>query len=276
MSIYTQRFTRYDGPLEPIGSRYRVIMGAELRRVFADKWWRRFLFAAVMPAVMMSGWLYLMVMFRQSTGADLDFEFFQVLFGWQFTWLGLLHAWFGASMITGDMQTKALSLYFTRPIDATQYVMGKMGATMGLALAVTWAPAMLFAVVQFSTTEGITWLDFLLTLAKVTACAGGAAFTTSGLILLLSSSGFSARYVGIGWLAIFIFLEAVRGILSQAVGRSDVLDIISLVRLLTGSVRYYFGGESSQLGAVVGLWGLGVLLLLLLRVRLARFERARS
>ncbi len=276
MSIYVRRFSRYEGKLEPPRGRFRVILLAELRRIFADKWWRRFLFGAAMPAVMMAGWLYLMTTFQEATGAELDFPFFSVLFGWQFSWLGIMQAWFGASMITGDMHTKALSLYFTRPIDATQYLLGKLGATMALALTITWIPSLLVAVVQYSVADHLTFGAFAENVWSITACSMGAAFTTSALILLLSSTGLSARYVGITWLGAFVFLEAIRGILYESTGRSEALDVLSLARLLSGSVEYYFLGASHKLGSVITLWGVGALLTLILRIRLSGFEKARS
>ena len=277
MSIHSHRYQRYDGVLESPRTRFWPIAEAELRRIAKEKWARRLMVLAWMPALYQAVMLYAKLVVKKAVGIDLGaFGIYQNLLQAELGFVAVILAAFGAGLISRDIETKALTLYFTRPVDAAQYHMGKFIAAASLVLLVTFVPGVLLGIAQAVMGEVFEVGPFLDGLGRLTLASAGMAFTSASLILLLSSSGWSSRYVGATWLGLFTLLEIARSALSSVFGRSPLLDIMSLGRLFTGSVDFLFAGQTDQLPAVIALWGFGVFFAVCLRVRISTLERVRS
>lgn len=277
MSIYSRRYQRYDGPIEGPRSRFLAIAEVELRRLAKEKWARRLMLMAWLPVGYFAIMLYIINVVKAATNVELGGRsLFQALFSTELVFVSVMLAAFGASMISRDIESKALTLYFTRPVDAAQYHWGKLVATASLVLVVTLAPGLLLAVAQGAVEESFSIVTFVDTLWRIVLCSGAMAFAASNLILLLSSTGWSSRYVGATWLGLFTLLEVARNALYHVFGGSPLLDLISIGRLFTGAVSFLFGGHQEDLPALIALIVFGGAFFILLRIRLIALEKVRS
>ncbi|MFT7621167.1 MAG: ABC-type transport system involved in multi-copper enzyme maturation permease subunit [Myxococcota bacterium] len=269
MSIYSTKYTRYEGAMEPASTRFAVIAETELRRLYKEKWVRRLFILAWIPPLFLVGKLYLELVMGQMMGDESAPDaVFSMLFSSETTFVAIMLAAFGSSMINRDIHDKALTLYFTRPVDVDQYLWGKLGAVMATVLSVTLVPGVILALAQLSMSPksdlwhflDITWRLLVVSLIN--------ASLVSTLILLMSSLGKSSRFVGFGWLGIFVFGEIVRGLLTQVLGDVPFLDALSPSRLFIATAEFLLDGDKSALPAFVSAIALSALFYLALRVRL--------
>lgn len=274
MSIYARRYSRYEGETEPAKVRFAVIADTEVRRLFQQKWVRRLIFMAWSPVVFLTGMLYIELLLKKATNVEqVSSDVFYYLFRSETWFVAIMMAAFGAGMIAKDVGGRALTLYFTRPVSVSQYLMGKLLAVMVTVLGVTLLPGIVLAVVQLLMSDPMRGGVFLDTLWRVGAWSLLVAFVSSAAILLLSALGTSTRYVGLVWLALFLFLDVARGVLESVVGENRLLDLISLRSLFYAFAELLFRGETAQLPAAVALLLLGAFCFAALRVRLQILER---
>jgi ABC-type transport system involved in multi-copper enzyme maturation permease subunit len=112
----------------------------------------------------------------------------------------------GAGQIAEDFRTGALQIYFSRPIDQAQYVLGKLGAVVLFGLIVTLAPSIiLFGACcafapdwSFLTENPFLPLKFTAFSLLVSAVLGAA-------VLALSALGRNGRMVGIAFAGGYFF-----------------------------------------------------------------------
>ncbi|MCH7825260.1 MAG: hypothetical protein IH849_10695, partial [Acidobacteria bacterium] len=85
-----------------------------------------------------------------------DNNFFVIFMNAQASFAIVLAALAGPSLIAPDLTNGALSLYFSRPLSRSEYVLGRMLALVGLLSAVTWIPGVLLFLMQ-SGMAGWSW-----------------------------------------------------------------------------------------------------------------------
>jgi ABC-type transport system involved in multi-copper enzyme maturation permease subunit len=276
MSIHSRRYQRYDGPIEPMSRRFLVITETETRRLWSEKWVRRLFIMAWVPVIYFASLLYLRLVVEQMSGVDalsgLTGDVFLGLFKVE-TWsIAVLFAAFGSSMINRDVSSKALTLYFTRPLNVDHYLWGKLLTLIIVAASVTFVPATLLAIAQLALSVEPSLLHFADIMWRVAATTVVTALLASTVLLLMSSLAPSSRFVGFLWLAAFILLEATRGILRQVLGPSPYLDLISIRRLFDGSSEFLIGGDFDRLPALVAALAVSGFCFFALRLRLKALE----
>ncbi len=278
MGIYTARYERYKGPLEPPGTRFLVIAEAELRRLYKEKWIRRLFILAWGGALVLAVLMYVHMVvgnfiFGETTSSDRAFVY---LFKVEVVFIAIMLAAFGSSMIARDVTNRSLTLYFTRPIDVDQYLWGKLLAVLCTVFGVTLAPGLMLAGAQLLMSKQADVLHFLNICGRLLAASVVAGGLVSTMILLLSSLGRSPRYVGFAWLAIWIFLFIVRGVLSDTLGHHELLDLISLSYLFVQAAEYILMGDRAHLSSMIATLLLTSFFYFSLRVRLQALERAQT
>jgi len=92
----------------------------------------------------------------------------------------------GAGAIAYDLNHNAFAYFFSKPVTAAQYLVGRMGAVVALCLLVTLMPAVLFAAAMVALDSG-TITDNLVSLARA---AAGAVIIS--VMMGVCSVGFSA------------------------------------------------------------------------------------
>jgi len=121
----------------------------------------------------------------------------------QLSFLLIVIAQFGASLIASDLKTKALPIYFARPITPATYLLGKW-LTIASLIAVAMPVANLLALVVGVLVAGApgSW-DQTLRLACHLTVSGVGVMLVGGLVILaLSSLSADKRFVIVGWLAL--------------------------------------------------------------------------
>ena len=274
MSIFNRKYEPYDGPLESLSARFLVITTTELRRLTREKWVRRLFIGAWVPVIFLTGMLYVNLIMKQATGWDgLGGDIYLYLFRTEVWFVALMLAAFGASLINRDQNSRALTLYFTRPIGADQYLWGKLLSIGAVVLSVTLVPGVLLALAQLLMSETAQLGRFFDMTARVALCSVAIAFMSANLILLLSSLARSSRFVGTLWLGLFVLLEIVRSVLESQLGTHDLLDLISIGRLFNASAEFLFQGDERKLPALVALFVFGGFFFVSLRTRVKQLEK---
>lgn len=120
----------------------------------------------------------------------------------------------GARLIADDRRDNGLSLYFSRPLGLTDYVIGKMLIVLGWYFAVTLAPACvlcLFAYLVDPTAAGVNVL--LLTPLRLVAYCGFSGVIMSLVLLSFSSLGKRTVFIIVWWTVLIMGTKAVAAVL---------------------------------------------------------------
>ena len=127
----------------------------------------------------------------------------------------------GSLLIARDKRYNALQLYFSRPLTANDYILGKLGIVAGFIFAVTWLPVMLlwlFAV-GASPQEGYFAAVWSVPLRATLFCSIWAA--VAGLMVLaVSASATRGVIIAASWLFVYgaLVVDGVTRVLTMLTG----------------------------------------------------------
>jgi len=279
MTIHKREYRRYDGPLESNASRFWVIAEMEIVRLLKQKWVRRFLIMAWIPVVVLGVMLYgaIVVADTTDTGFDgLSGQVFVYLMQTETWFVAIMMAAFGADMIAKDVQHCTFSLYFTRPLTAMQYLIGKFLAVAAMVLSITLVPGIVLAAAQLLMDETLDLVRFLDMLWRLSTASILIAVVSTSVILMLSSLGKQPRAIGVMWIVIFFFFDITRSILISVIGNEPLLDLISIRRMMYSMTEYLFLGYSQHLSALITLVMVSCFCFGALRFRIQRLEKTSS
>jgi len=182
----------------------------------------------------------------------------------------------GSALISGDLRTRALPLYLSKPITRVDYILGKLLVPAVLLALVTLLPSLILLFLRVTTSKS---LDFItanpLVLFRILAASGASIATMSLLITALSALSRSSWLPGLGFAIIYIFGRALGSILHLFTG-SDLPMLLSLrddIREVAAAAfgHYLYSGIHSLL-AVLALLCFGFASLLILAVRVRAVE----
>jgi ABC-2 type transport system permease protein len=180
----------------------------------------------------------------------------------------------GAGLVANDLRTGAIVMYLARPLTRRDYVVGKLGVTFLLNLAVTLAPGLLlYAIALALAPEQFAKWELWWIAPAIAAQALVMSLSVSLLGLAVSALTKSARVSGLGFFAFIMGLELVRRVLDHGFDLPQAT-LLSLQDNLRNLARALFGltDRSSSVpwpasAAVIVLLALGCLLILRRRVR---------
>ena len=119
----------------------------------------------------------------------------------------------GAGLVAQDRQDNGLSLYFSRPLDLKDYLLGKALILMFFYCLVTLMPVLVMCIFAFFIAPGATGLDLLLLTPLRAILYCGLTGISMGLVLLaFSSMGKRTIYVMVWWTILVMGTEAIGGI----------------------------------------------------------------
>lgn len=123
----------------------------------------------------------------------------------QLIWVLIVVARIGAGLISKDLKSRALPIYFSKPITPTSYLLGKL-TVIGLFVAlVTVIPNLLALVLGIALTGGPGNWSVVADLAAGLVVSGAMICVASGAVILaLSSLSSDQRYVTVGWIAMCV------------------------------------------------------------------------
>src|SRR5258707_14378907 len=168
MAVYRRTYTSYSGPLTPAWSRCLVLFRYSRRKLFHSKLQTGLFVLCFFYPLLCLITIYLAhnLSFLERLGAGnqlvrIDSKFFFYFINVQGVLAFVLTAFTGPGLISPDIASGALPLYFCRPFSRAEYVLGKASVLAILLSQITWIPGLVLFSVQASL-AGYAWtLDHL-------------------------------------------------------------------------------------------------------------------
>ena len=166
MAVFTHAYQGCDGAVTSRWHRPLVIFRYAMADLFESRLFSVFFTLCFLPSAVVMVMIYmrynleLLIQFdlRFEELLDIDAEFFAYwLQRWQSGVSFVLIMLIGPTLVSPDLRNNALSLYLSRSITRTSYVVGKLMVLLVLCSAITWIPAILLILFQ-SYLGGSEWL----------------------------------------------------------------------------------------------------------------------
>ncbi len=143
---------------------------------------------------------------------------FYLFFAWTQSFLSMIViAIAGPPLIARDHQTKAFLVYFSKPIQAWQYLFGKLSALVFFVFSMTLIPAIfLYAISIALSPDGSTLAATLPIILKVVLASLVTAIPIGMVVLLISSLTKDRRIATFVWLLMWIFGEVAFRVLTAS------------------------------------------------------------
>jgi ABC-2 type transport system permease protein len=229
MPILDQGYQHWNGSLAGHALRWLTITRQGVRAQLRNRWVLLTLFGALVPALVLGGFLIVWGLFEQQSALLTPFLFFfrglpeelragpkgfrltfwtlayELFFRVQVSACMILTALVGPDLISQDLRFNALPLYFSRPLRRIDYFLGKFGVIAVFLLAVLLAPAVLAYVVglAFSFDPRLV-VDTWRVLAASIAFSLIATASAGLLMLAFSSLSRNSRYVAAMWVGLWM------------------------------------------------------------------------
>ncbi len=162
-----------------------------------------------------------------------------------------------AELISGDLKFNAFPLYFSRPLDRKDYILGKFSIIMFYLLLFTLVPAVLLLVFKFIFSGQVS-LDLHLLFGLIAVPLLVSAFFAA-VTLMVSSFSANGRYVKIIIFLVFIFSNSIAEILI-AIFKRTYFNLFSVNKNIEQMAAYIFNTRPTfsvpgwmSLAIVVGL-----------------------
>jgi ABC-2 type transport system permease protein len=246
MPIYETGYRHFKGRFKGHAHRFFTITKRGVALLIKR---RRFLFLLILsfiPFLVRGVIIYIATHYPQIRLGELtlnpkfysDFVFQQVFF------VLAIALYTGSGLIANDMRYNALQIYLAKPITRLDYLIGKFGIVSFFLLLVTLVPGLLLFLLRILFSDD---LSFLATTYFIPFAILGYSlimvFFFSSLILALSAVGRSARFAGIGFLAIYFLSDVVFQIL-RGIFRDSSFALISFQANMSQVGGLFFGLES--------------------------------
>lgn len=279
MAVYKRTYRSYSGPATPEWSRFLVLYRAARRRLFQSKGSTAFfVLCFFFPLLCLLGVYananlsvisFLGERASRELRLDINGTFFLVYLTVQSVFSFILTAFIGPGLISPDLANGALTLYLSRPLSRTQYVLGKSSVLFIILSEITWIPGLIIFCVQASLT-GWRWAIDNLWIA-------GGIFIGSLIWILVLSLLSMALSAWVKWrvaagallLAVFFvgagFAQAINAVLRTKQGY--VIDLSNLISVIWSDLLRTQNTASVSAGEawIAVLAFLGVCLLLVMR-----------
>ena len=219
MPIHDQGYRRYAGTRRPSGQAWAVITRAGLQALLGRRAFIGLLVLAWMPFFVRAVQLYAAANLPQAAFLAPTAQTFRQFLAQQDLFVFFVTVYAGGGLIANDRRAHALQLYLSKPLTATEYVVGKLAILMALILFITWVPAILLLLAQVALAGNVVFVRqnaFLV--PAITAFTFVEALVGGTSMLALSSLSRSGRYVGLLYAALMFFSQAVFLVLKTATG----------------------------------------------------------
>lgn len=286
MAVYERTWRRFGGPLTGLGSRFFVITRYALADAFASRLFTAFYAICFLPSVGGLFFIYLShnVPLLEQLGMPEDLmkvltaRFFMVLFSWQAIPAFLIAVLVSPSLISADLQNNALPLYLSRPINRTDYVLGKLAVLAILLIPVTLVMGLAVFVLQ-AYLEGGGWWHENYRIGLAYAVGHLTWIVVIGLLSLAVSAWVRYKPVARGALFFIFFILAVFGVAVNGVTGSSAGDLFNLGVAINSVVLNLFDAPTPSGLPVILNWltllATSLLSIWLLRIKLRAHEEVR-
>jgi len=149
---------------------------------------------------------------RQDPGAILPGIWavaFYVFFAYTQSFLSMIAvAIAGPPLIAKDLRNRAFLVYFSKPIQPWQYLLGKLGTVAAFVFSMTLLPALVLYAVGIALSPDLGGLLATFPIVfEIAAASVAIAIPIAVVVLVLSSLTADRRIATFGWLAVWIFGE---------------------------------------------------------------------
>jgi ABC-2 type transport system permease protein len=239
MAVYERRWRPYDGPITPLRWRFAVVTRYALARAFSSRLFTGFFVLCLLPPMLAALLVYLShnLPMLQQMGlteefmASLIMRVFDILFAAQVFAAFFVALIVSPTLVAADLSNHALPLYLARPINRSDYVLGKMLVLFVLISPITWVMGLVVFFLQ-GYLEGGGWLldNHRIALGYLVG------YMVWILVISLLSIAISAwvRYKPVARVAIFgvFFILAGFGEMVNAVTGTSLGDLVNLGRAI--------------------------------------------
>jgi len=273
--IYDQAYKPWEGAFVTKPGTWWVIARTGVRTVW-QKWLILLLIFSSFPFAVRAVQIYL----NSRIGGDSQFEsiakqleihggFFEGFLKGQGFMLVLVLVIAGAGLIARDRESRALSLYFSRPVEFRDYVGGKFLILAFYAGLITLVPALLLFVIQlFLTGDASFFREFYWIPFSILGAFAVSVAVLGGMMLAVSAAA-GSRSAAVVFFAVLWFPEIIRNILSRipAAGYFSVgANLRQILSVFFGTERPYDFSTAGAAGALAVYLGIS-LAVLRLRIR---------
>jgi len=165
MAVYKRSYRGYSGEITPSWSRFLVLYRFSRRTLFRSKAQTGFfVLCFFFPLLCLLGvyansHLSALAFLGQRSAPFLEIngQFFSIFLAVQAAFAFLLTAFIGPGLVSPDLANGALTLYLSRPLSRTEYVLGKMSVLVITLSWITWLPGLVLFFVQASI-AGWQWM----------------------------------------------------------------------------------------------------------------------
>jgi len=223
MSISLPTYSRLELPLLGRWERVRAIIATGLRREFRRP-------AAIVVTVLGAAFTTItsivLLIFAQilipGQAADLTFFALPASNGFVLFFVSLMAAVIGAGLIADDMQSMAFTLYMSRPITQTDYLLAKAAILAPLVAMVTILPLLLTALVA-ALLSRVSWAIAVEAMGISLVIGGLLTLFYTAVTLFLSSLTRRKGIAAAGVFAVNFGLTVPAGILATRIGNPAIL-----------------------------------------------------
>jgi ABC-2 type transport system permease protein len=274
MPVYDTQYRKYEARAPLRSVRFWPITREGLRQVLSKRAFLGLLALSFLPFIARVIQIFITTRVPETTRvAPVDPQLFGSFLNGQLFFAVLLAIFGGAGLVANDLRTGAIVVYLSRPLTRRDYVLGKLGVTLLLGLAVTLVPALLLYLVALSLMPDTFALWRLAWIAPAIVVHSLVVSGTISLLgLALSALTRSARLAGLGLVSLILVLEIVRQVLQHGFGRREAAllsvrdDVHAIGRALFGIAEAHALPWPAPAAVLVALAG-GCLAVLRRRVR---------
>jgi ABC-type transport system involved in multi-copper enzyme maturation permease subunit len=275
MTVHRRSYRPFEGELRPPQRLFWVITRRELRLGLRKKWVKRLLVLSAVPLVAFVFGLYIELVVQQMLHTQmLGNTVFTSLYGAQVFFVVLMMAALGADIIAKDVTAKAHHLYFSRPLTAGQYLVGKLSAVAVILAVLIIVPGVLLALAQLLLAPRQDFANFGRLCAGIVAYGVVLSVTAAAVIGCLSAYGKRARTVGALWVGLYFFSSAAAGGLWEVTGYAEWSKLLSVHLLFVDTGRLFYADEDAGAAPLVTLLVVGLTAAAVLYRRLRYLERS--
>jgi len=276
MGIREKGYHTWDGELKSGGIAWLPIFLTGIKTAFKKKYAKVFFSLTVAPFLVFLVGVYVSTKPELNMMAEIvkllktDARFFCTFFtnGFTYFMLVLLCIFVFAELISGDLKFNSFPLYFSRPLERKDYVLGKFSIIMFYLLLFTLVPGILLVILKFifsgkisiapGVLLGIIVLPFLIS-----------SFFAS-ITLMISALSSNSRYVKIIIFLLFAFSNGISEML-KGIFRNSYFNLFSFPRNIEQMGAFIF--NTRPVFAVPGWISLGIIAGLIVFSFLIIFKR---
>jgi ABC-2 type transport system permease protein len=216
MPIYDQAYRKYEARAEARPIRFWPITREALRLVLSKRAFIGLMVVGFIPFVVRVVQIYVVTRFPEAGRVlPVDGRLFGEFLNQQIGFTLLLSIFGGSGLVANDLRTGAILVYLSRPLTRRDYVLGKLGVTLALNLAVTLVPGLLLYLIALGLAPDLFLKWSLAWIAPAIVLHSLLISLVVGLLTLaVSALSRSARVAGLAFAGLVVGLEIVRSVLA--------------------------------------------------------------